>query len=85
MGFTTNQKFFKMRTCVIIKVSTNLFSIKDSTDTPCSYNSKQKIFRSSSGPNSASNRKSAGFQVVPNLITVIENVSKFELAIVVKK
>ena len=47
-----------MITCLIIKISTKLFSIKDTTrHTICSYNSYQKIFQSSSGPNSASDQK----------------------------
>ena len=87
MRFMTNQKIFKMRTCVIIKISTNLFSMKDTTRHTIHLQQLSKNFTKccSSGLNSVSNRKSAGFQVVANLITVIESVSKFELDNVVKK
>ena len=53
--FERNQKFFRVFTCLIIKISTNLFSIKDTIRHAIQL--QQKIFQTSLGPNSASNRK----------------------------
>ena len=79
----TNKKFFKMIACLIIKISTNLFSIKDTAQhvhhiVMTVIKRFLKVVRAQTV---LQIEKSAGIQVVANLITVIESVSKFELAI----
>ena len=80
--FKRNQNIFKMITCLRIRISTNLFNAHHTVTTDI-----QRFFKvvQTPTPNSASNRKKCRASSCSNLITAIESVSKYQLAIIVKK
>ena len=75
-----------MITCLIIKISTNLFSIKYYTAHQHTVATVDKnFFGVLSAQTVLQIEKRAEFQVVANLSTVIKSVSKYEQAIIAKK
>ena len=80
----TNQKIFKMRACVIDFYKFVLYERYYATHRRVTTAIK-RFFTVVQAQTMLQIEKSAGFQVVANLIILMESVSKFELAIVVKK
>ena len=79
MRFRRNQKIFKMITCLVIRIFTNLFNVfykRYYTTRHTATTAIKRFFEVVQAQTVPQIEKSAGFQVVANLITVIESVSK---------